>query len=425
MKVVIAGYGVEGKASYQYWRMLGDNVTIADERTSLPDAPAGAKLLLGAHAFEHLESYDMIVRGPGVSPKKLLYGDKVWSATNEFFAVCPAPVIGITGTKGKGTTASLIAAILRAAGETVHLVGNIGMPALEALPLVGKGDIVIYELSSFQLWDICQSPYVAVLLGIEPDHLDVHADMGEYIAAKANIVRFQTAPEVTIWNRHNQIANAIAAESAALKMPYPDEQGVYEEGGFFYCKGEKLCAISALQLPGRHNVENACAAISACSHFVKNGLSRAVEQGLQSFSGLPHRLKFVAEKQGVRYYDDSIATTPGSAIAAMRSFEAPKILILGGSNKGAQYEEVVGVARDTNTRVIAVGQTGHTIEALCRSSGVPVYREEGLVGAAVRRAAAIAEEGSVVILSPASASFDQYKNYSDRGDQFVNAVEEL
>lgn len=425
MKVVIAGYGVEGKASYDYWRALGDEVAVADERLELAHAPEGARLLLGPSAFHELDDFDLIVRSPGVAPKKLPYGDKVWSATNEFFTMCKSPIIGITGTKGKGTTSSLIASILRAAGETIHLVGNIGVPALEALPQVKNGDIIVYELSSFQLWDACQSPYVAVILGIEPDHLDVHKDFEDYIAAKANIVRYQHQPQVTVWKQNNEVATHIAQQSEAILMPYPDQDCVYADEDFFWYKGEKLCATTALQLPGKHNIDNACAAITVCSCFIKEGLAAAVEEGLSSFTGLAHRLKFVAKKHGVSYYDDSIATTPGSAVAAMQSFEAPKILLLGGSSKGAIYDDVIAAAKVTNTKVIAMGQTGAVIEQLCRKKGVEVYRETGGMHDVVGRAKALAKEGEIVILSPASASFDQYKSYADRGEQFIAAVEGL
>lgn len=425
MKVVIAGFGVEGRASYEYWHSLGDDVAIADERIELAEAPEGARLILGPNAFAQLANFDLIVRTPGVKLSKLPYGEKVWSATNEFFSACPAPIIGITGTKGKGTVSSLIASILRAAGETVHLVGNIGTPALEALPTINDTDIVVFELSSFQLWDAVRSPYIAVVLGIEPDHLDVHSTFDDYVEAKANIVRYQTPSQVTIWNKNNEFAARIAEESMAIRIPYPSEQGAYEEDGFFWSRGEKLCTTNALQLPGAHNIENACAAIAASSYFVNDGFADAVKNGLQAFTGLPHRLKFVAEKRGVKYYDDSIATTPGSAIAAMYSFDAPKLLILGGSNKGARYDGVVAVAKETGTSVLAVGQTGKTIYELCKAAGVPAYREEGLMPVVVAHAATIADSGGVVILSPASASFDQYKNYADRGDKFIAAVKEL
>lgn len=408
MKVVIAGYGVEGKASLAYWRNQGAEVSIADQRQELTDPPVGVPLILGPDAFERLADFDLVIRSPSLRPDKLPYADKVWSATNEFLAKCPVPVIGVTGTKGKGTTSSLIASILRASGKTVHLVGNIGVPALEVLPNIRPEDIVVYELSSFQLWDAARSPQVAVVLGIEPDHLDVHKDFNEYVDAKANIARYQTSSDTVVYNVNNSFSCQIAELSQANKIPYPFD--ISEVSG-------------SLLIPGQHNIENASAAVAAIRQFTTD--ADIIRQGLSAFTGLPHRLKFVAEKAGVRYYDDSIATTPGSAIAAMHSFPEPKLLILGGSDKGAQYDTVVAVAQETGTQVLAIGQTGEKIADLCEAKGVPVIRETGLMPEVVARAAALATAGSVVILSPASASFDQYKSYSDRGDQFVRAVEEL
>lgn len=408
MKVVIAGYGVEGKASLAYWRARGDEVSIADERQELIDPPLGVPLILGAEAFDHLEGFDLIIRSPSLRPDRLPYGDKVWSATNEFLSQCTVPIIGVTGTKGKGTTSSLIASILRAAGKTVHLVGNIGVPSLEVLPRIQPNDIVVYELSSFQLWDAIRSPHVAVVLGIEQDHLDVHKDFDEYVNAKANIARHQLAEDTVVYNANNTTSLQIAEMSLGTKIAYPFDISEVS---------------SSLQIPGQHNVDNASAAIAAVREFTTD--SQVIREGLAGFSGLPHRLKFVAEKGGVKYYDDSIATTPGSAIAAMRSFSEPKVLVLGGSDKGAQYDEVITVAKETGTRVIAIGQTGERIAELCQANNVPVTRETGLMSAVVATIATQTPAGSVVLLSPASASFDQYKSYSDRGDQFIRAVEEL
>lgn len=408
MKVVIAGYGIEGRASLIYWQNQGAEVAIADQRGAIPDAPKGVQLILGNDAFSKLGDFDLIIRSPSLRPDMLSYSSHVWSSTNEFFAKCPALIIGVTGTKGKGTTSSLIAAILQAAGKTVHLVGNIGVPPLEVLPVIQASDFVVFELSSFQLWDIQRSPQVAVVLGIEPDHLDVHANLEEYVNAKANIARFQTSDGVIVYNENNEFARRIADLSPGRHVAYPF--AIADVSG-------------SLQIPGAHNVENASAAIAAVRGIVDD--SDMIRRGFESFSGLPHRLKFVAEKNGVKYYDDSIATTPGSAIAAMRSFAEPKVLILGGSDKGASYEEVVAMAKATGTKVLAIGQTGNSIKELCEQDGVNVERDDGVMSGVVPHAAEMAQAGGVVILSPASASFDQYKSYSDRGDQFVHAVEEL
>ena len=425
MKVVIAGFGVEGQASLLYWHNQGAEVSIADERDTLRVPVEATHAILGADAFSRLDEFDLIVRSPSVNPAKLPHGDKVWSATNEFLAQCPAPIVGVTGTKGKGTTSSLIAAILRASGKTVHLVGNIGVPALEVLPNITAEDVVVYELSSFQLWDAQKSPHVAVVLMIEPDHLDVHATMDEYVTAKSQIVRHQTHDDVVLYHPTNVFSAAIAeaAESHALRYAVPDDGQAYVKENTFFIQDIPICNVDALQIVGAHNQENACAAISAA--LAIGGIRESVEAGLRSFTGLPHRLKFVREVKGVAYYDDSIATTPGSAIAALHSFTVPRYIILGGSDKGASYDDVVAECKNTNATVIAIGQTGNVIAELCTQAGVSCYRETGLMNDVVARTSELATEGSVVILSPASASFDQYANYGDRGNQFVAAVEAL
>ena len=443
MRVAIAGYGVEGQSSYKYFVAKGDDVTIVTNKVSpqypLPD---GAQAIVEDDAFDRLEDFDMVVRTPPMRPDSIHTNGKVWSATNEFFAMCPVPIIGVTGTKGKGTTCSLIESILRAAGHTVHLVGNIGTPALDVLPQIKEGDFVVYELSSFQLWDIEKSPHVAVVLMIEPDHLDVHKDFDEYLEAKSNIRRFQWMDDECLYHPTNQYSHQIAATplvhapvleteeyggsiTFAQRYATSDDDQVYVRDGFFCVQDRQICSIDNLQLPGAHNLENACAAMSVITELWLDVTDEEYAKGLQSFTGLPHRLKFVRETEGVKYYDDSIATTPGSAIAALRAFNEPKVIILGGSDKGAAYQEIVDVCSQTGTRVVAIGQTGERIAELCRQHEVEAVRETGGMSDVVAAARREAKPGEVVILSPASASFDQYKSYSDRGDQYVAAVEEL
>jgi UDP-N-acetylmuramoylalanine--D-glutamate ligase len=331
----------------------------------------------------------------------------------------------VTGTKGKGTTSSLAAAILKESGRTVHLVGNIGVPAIQELENIKKDDVVVYEMSSFQLWDAQKSPHIAIVLMLEPDHLDVHASFEEYVEAKSQIVRHQSAEDIALYHPTNQWSSEIAHSGVSQPVRYgvPDDGQVYVDGDAFYIEDTRICSVTALQLVGEHNRENACAAISAA---LAAGAERsAVEAGLKSFHGLNHRLKFVRTVNGVSYYDDSIATTPGSAIAALRSFTAPRFIILGGSSKGAVYDEIVAECRAANATVIAIGQTGEIIARLCAEQDVACHRVTGLMDEVVAKAHEIAPEGSVVMLSPASASFDQYDNYGHRGDQFVAAVEAL
>lgn len=429
MNIAIAGYGVEGKANYDYYKSRGE-VTIVDERETLEDVPAGATTILGKGAFEKLDGFDLVVRTAGLSPAKLKTGVTVWSATNEFFEKCPASIVGVTGSKGKGTTCSLIASILREAGETVRLVGNIGVPALGVLPEVKPSDIVVYELSSFQLWDLQKSPEIAVVLMIEPDHLDVHASFDEYVAAKANIRKYQAKDGVCFYHPTNKYSRRVAQASKqpnAYRYGAPGSpRSVYVQDGNFMVEECVICPLDALQLPGAHNVENACAAISVALEF--NVEHAAIERGLRAFTGLPHRLKFVREAAGVKYYDDSIATTPGSAVASMRAFAQPKVIILGGSGKGADFAEVANTAAKTGVKLaVLIGSEAGKIEAELKKAGVPTQNlgETVTMQETVRHAAAAAAPGDVVVLSPACASFGMFKNYKDRGEQFIAAVEAL
>jgi UDP-N-acetylmuramoylalanine--D-glutamate ligase len=428
MKIAIAGYGVEGEANYRYYNTPDNQVVIIDEKQPSHQPPVDASLIIGDDAFARLNGYDMVVRTAGLAPRKITTDGKIWSATNEFFANCPAPIIGVTGSKGKGTTSSLIAGILSAAGKTIHLVGNIGVPALDILPTIQPDDIVVYELSSFQLWDLEKSPQIAVVLMIEADHLDVHADMAEYVTAKSQIVRHQTAGDLTVYNASNRYATSIAELTIGDKIGYQSPETAHVKDDYFWYGEQKLCSTDTLQLPGGHNLDNACAAINAVWRFTQD--ASVIASGLAAFTGLPHRLKFVRSVAGVAYYDDSIATTPGSSIAAVRAFTQPKVLIVGGSDKGADYTPLVLeiMANDSIRAVIAIGEQGPAIAGLLTEAGAHVavhVLDTKDMHTIVAHSAACAQSGDVVILSPACASFDMFKSYADRGDQFIAAVNEL
>jgi UDP-N-acetylmuramoylalanine--D-glutamate ligase len=426
MKVAIAGFGIEGRSNYQYYKNRGYEVTIADERPELQDAPEGATILNGPGVFEKLDGFDLVIRTASLAPRKIKTDGKVWSATNEFFAQCPATIIGVTGSKGKGTVCSLIASILRASGRTVHLLGNIGVPALDELEKIQPDDIVVYELSSFQLWDAEKSPHIAVVNVIEPDHLDIHADFEEYVAAKSRITKYQTATDIVVYALGNEYSRQIAEQSVGTKLPAPEQTTTHVENGAFWYGEAELCSVDALQLPGPHNRNNACLAITAVWPLTQD--IAAIETGLRNFTGLPHRLKFVRTVNEVDYYDDSIATTPGSAIAAIKAFEQPKVMILGGSSKGGDFQEMAVLAVKSNVRgAVLIGQEAERIEPLLKEQGVSTQN----LGTAVKMpeivaaAQAMAQPGDVVLMSPACASFGMFKSYKDRGEQFVAAVEAL
>lgn len=426
MKIAIAGYGIEGVSNYRYYAADSTNeITIVDQHQPNLDIPAGVLTIMGEDALDNLGGFDLVVRTAGLNPSKIKTDGKIWSATNEFFAQCPAPIIGVTGSKGKGTTASLITGILKAAGKKVWLVGNIGIAALDVLEDITSDDVVVYELSSFQLWDIQSSPHVAVVLFIEQEHLDAHNDMADYVTAKANITRYQTSEDWLVYNQANQYASAIAQGSAAQPIPYPDPKSAHIHDGSFYYAEQLICSVEALQIIGRHNQDNACAAIDAVWDLTQD--RGAIENGLRHFTGLPHRLRFVREVGGVRYYDDSIATTPSSAVAALRSFDVPKVIILGGSSKGSDFSELAMELTRHEVKAILIGVEAEKIAASCHKAGFTDFEimAQPTAETIVQRAASLAQPGSVVLLSPASASFGLFKNYVDRGEQFIAAVEAL
>lgn len=441
MKIALLGFGLETKSAYHFLRKKYPDATfdIYDQSAeSKLAAPQQSEVFLGVNDFSQVEA-DVLVRTPAVNPKDLPFGANITSVSRLFFENSPAKIIGVTGSKGKGTTASFIAEILRAAGIKTHLVGNIGLPALDILSEVQPEDIVVYELSSFQLWDMEKSPSIAVITNIEPDHLDVHDDFDDYVQAKMNIFAHQTADDFAIYNGQNKEIlsriNQLKTETPAKFIAFPSSECAHISGDQFAWSGQELFNLNILKLPGAHNQSNALAAINATFPILNakfdnlEDIKRAWTEGLAKFEGLPHRLKFVAEKGGVKFYDDSIATTPGSAIAAINAFSAPKILILGGSDKGADLSELVEkIAKSSASEVknvVLIGGEADNLQNKLAEVGFRRFINLGkgaVMPEIVETAYDLAVAGDIVILSPAHASFDMFKSYSDRGDRFVRAV---
>lgn len=427
MRVAIVGYGLEGKSAMHYWLDQGAEVTVFDQKDPRETLPNGVSIQVGSDVFEHLQGYDVVMRSPGVSPDKIKTDGRLSSGTREFFTHCPAPIIGVTGSKGKGTTCSFIASMLRNAGKQVHLVGNIGQPALDSLPAIKADDVVIYELSSFQLWDLDKSPHVAVVVMIEPEHLDMHGDLDQYLAAKTNIVAYQSVDDVTVYHATNPYAARIISNSKARKIPYTSPPGAYVQDGWFMMGDQKICSVNQMKLPGIHNQDNVCAAITAAWQYTQD--REAITKAISEFTGLDHRLKFVREVDGAKYYDDSIATTPGSVMAALKAFSGPKILIMGGSDKGVDFTEMATKIASSDVRqVIIIGVSRAKIKAAlikAKFTHYQLFDEHSNMSEIVATAKKLAQNGDTVILSPACASFDMFKDYKDRGDQFIAAVEAL
>lgn len=422
-KIAIAGFGVEGRASYEYYSRLGADITIVDEKEKIEGIPEGVKTLLGEGVFEKLHEYDLVIRSPQINPARIVTHGKIWSATNEFFEKCPAPIIGVTGTKGKGTTSTLIADILRNTGKEVHLVGNIGVPALDVIQDIAEEDIVVFELSSFQLWDIERSPQTAVVLMIEPDHMDVHASMDEYVNAKRNITYHQTEDDLLVHHPTNTFVKDIVESSVAQKKAYLTPQGAHIEADSIKIANKIVCQTNEVGLLGTHNLENICAAITASWHYTQD--VEAIKKAVVSFKGLPHRLEFVREVNGVKFYNDSFSTGPGATLAALRSFNEPLILLLGGSDKGIDLSKLVNAFNPEKHTIVLIGSSSKKLEKKLTSKGFNRFINLGdlkSMSEIVKKVNENSGDTKIVLLSPAHASFDMFKNVYDRGDQFKKAV---
>lgn len=431
MKIAIIGFGAQGRSAYEYWRQ-GNEITVCDanEQTELPK---DVERRLGPDHLKGLADFDLIVRSPIVHPNDIVAAnspailEKVTTVTNEFFKVCPTKnIIGVTGTKGKGTTSTLATKMLEADDRRVHLGGNIGTPPLDLLKEgIQPDDWVVLELANFQLIDLKYSPRIAICLMVTPEHLDWHADSDEYFTAKNQLFRYQTSDDYAIYYAKNEISKRIASTGDGQKIPYMETPGATIVDNNIVIGNQTVCPVSEVKLLGQHNLQNACAAITAVWEITQN--AEAIRSVLTSFSGLEHRLELVREFDGARYYNDSFGTTPETAIVAIEAFEAPKIVILGGSDKGADYNELAKVVAKSNIRkVLLIGQQAARIQEALDNSGFTNYVAGGKnIAEIVAAARSCAKPGDVILLSPACASFDMFKNYQDRGDQFKRAVAEL
>jgi UDP-N-acetylmuramoylalanine--D-glutamate ligase len=431
MNIAIIGFGLEGKAAYDYWKD-GNEITVCDQNQATA-VPEGIAARLGDDYLQNLGDFDLIVRSPFVHPKQLIEAngeailDKVTSNSNEFLKVCPTKnVIGVTGSKGKGTTSTLIAKMLEAAGKTVHLGGNIGVPALELLENgIAPDDWVVLELSSFQLIDLKTSPHIAVCLMVVSEHMDWHEDFEEYIAAKQQLFMHQDEDDIAIYFGGEENSVSVADASMGVQIPYFEAPGATVTDGAITIDGQAICKTDKLKLLGAHNWQNACAAVTAVWQATQD--VAALRQVLTSFAGLEHRLEFVAEIGSAKYYDDSFGTTPETAIVAVQAFDAPKVLILGGSDKGASYDELATVIAKSDMRqVLLIGEQAGRIQAALDAVGFVAYSPGGAnMTEVVASASNVTQAGDVVLLSTACASFDMFKDYKDRGDQFKQAVRAL
>lgn len=397
----------------------------------------GVQLILGENYLEDLRE-DIIFRTPGMKyhlpqlEAARKRGAAVTSEMEVFFQLCPCKIYAVTGSDGKTTTTSIIAELLKAQGKTVHLGGNIGKPLLPEIESIQPEDCAVVELSSFQLISMRESPDVAVVTNLSPNHLDVHKDMQEYIDAKKNILLHQGAFSRTVLNAGNEITASFAPQVRGdcwmFRRGAPVERGVWCDGETIYVHGQALLPISQIRIPGWHNVENYMAAIAAVWGDVEPQTIRRVAE---TFAGVEHRAEFVRELRGVKYYNDSIATSPTRVISGMLSLFPQKILLIaGGYDKHIPFEPLGPAVCEKVKTLILLGDTAQKIQDAVQAApqyqgGCPEILRVDNMEQAVAAAAAHAQPGDIVSLSPACAAFDLYPNFEVRGRHYKDIVNGL
>lgn len=421
-KIAILGLGINNKNLAEYFKSRKIPYEVFDDWQS------------PAELTGKIDGFDVVFRTPGLPflsrpiQQARQNGAVVYSQTKLFFDLCPGQIIGVTGTKGKGTAATLTRNILAAAGKRAFLAGNIGQDPFAFLDQIAPADLVVLELSSFQLQDLHKSPHVAVVLKITPEHLDYHHDLEEYIDAKTPILAYQSAADFAVLNYDQEITRSFAPKTAGQIVWNSLSQAV-KPGCFVnnekiilnFDQTVELLDVAAIQLLGRFNLENVTAAIAAAAVAGVKDYA-AMRKAVAQFRALPHRLELVAEVKGVKFYNDSFATTPETTMAALSAFLEPVILIVGGSEKKADYRELgKAIAHSKIKALLPIGVTGPAIAKLARGAGYRGRIADQIFTAMpqiVKAANDLAQRGDAVLLSPASASFGMFKNYKHRGELF-------
>jgi len=422
-KILIVGAGIEGKAVAKYLRLRlkGVKLNLVDQKD-------------GDDYLAKQKEYDIAIKSPGV--KSELIKIPYTTATNIFLANAKGKVIGITGTKGKSTTSTLVYQMLKAQSLDAYFGGNIGQSPLDFIGNLNNNSWTVLEMSSYQLNDLKISPHIAVVLMITSEHLDYHKTQEDYINAKRNILKFQNTQDFAIINKDYPASHESDIHTLAKIFRVSRERevgnGCFVEKDCIWCsrdgKKEKIIETNKIKLLGRHNLENVCAAVCAVTLA---GVSKAnISKVLKEFGGLPHRLEFVGEKNGILYYNDSLATVPEAAIEAMKALPDTETLIAGGFDRGLDYS---GLGQYLNKgqikTLILFPPTGTRIwEEICKTTSEgnrPEKFDVQTMGQAVRIAVAETAPGKICLLSPASASFGTFKDYKDRGEQFKKEIQKL
>lgn len=442
-RVTVLGIGISNRPLIKLLLEHGVSVTARDRQTreklgSFAEEieSSGCKLVLGDGYLEGIEA-DVIFRSPGIRPDvpqlaaAIEKGAVLTSEMEAFFEVCPCRILAVTGSDGKTTTTTVISEILKNAGYTVHVGGNIGTPLLDKADGMSPNDICVLELSSFQLMTLKRSPDIAVITNLAPNHLDVHKSMEEYTWAKRNIFVNDPQPRRVVLNLDNDITRSfipdVKNETSLFSMRESVTNGVYLDNGRIKCvhDGEETVIMERedIFLPGDHNVENYMAAFAATY-----GLAgfEAMAETARTFKGVEHRIEFVRQLNGIRFYNDSIASSPSRTTAGLRSFKDKVVLIAGGKDKGVPFDGLGEEICLHVKKLIVTGWTADKIkEAVLNAGGtMPIIKRDDFKEAVIAAYEA-AESGDVVILSPACTSFDHFKNFEERGRYFKDIVNGL
>lgn len=449
-RVALIGTGVSHTELIELFLRKGIDVTVLDRKTKDQLDPElysrlhslGARFILGEGYLDRLSDFDVVYRTPGMyyyNPKLSKAredGVIITSEIESFFQLCPCKIYAVTGSDGKTTTTTIISEFLKAEGYKVWLGGNIGKALLPRIESISETDVAVVELSSFQLISMRQSPDVAVITNIAPNHLDVHSSMEEYIQAKCNILDHQTAFSRAVLNSDNEetigLLGHVRGRVSTFSRLHPVTLGAYLDGDRVLCYSDgrrsvKIIPASRIKIPGEHNIENYLAAISAVWGDVSvDSICRVARH----FGGVEHRIEFVRELDGVRYYNDSIASNPTRVIAGLRSFNKRIIIIAGGYDKKIPFEPLAGPVNEFVKVLILMGDTASKIEKAVTDT--PLYDSSklkilhaGSMSEAVALARENAEPGDIVSLSPACASFDMYPNFEARGRDYKSIVSAL
>ena len=449
-KVAFIGTGVSHLELIRLFLAKGINVVVCDKKDKdkfdkeIYDefSSKGAEFSLGENYLDAIFGCDVIFRTPGmyynnpVLTKAREKGIVVTSEMEVFFDLCPCEIYAVTGSDGKTTSTTLISEFLKTEGKTVHLGGNIGRALLPIIETISENDVAVVELSSFQLISMRKSPDVAVITNISPNHLDVHGTMEEYIDSKCNLIRHQNAFSKTVLNYENEetmkLAPIVRGKLVNFSLKREIENGAYlrEDGMLCYSENGAITEIihkDEIKIPGIHNVDNYLTAITAVWGNVS---VESIVKVAKTFGGVEHRIEFVRELDGVRWYNDSIATSPTRVIAGLKSFDRKIIVIAGGYDKKIPFEPMAKPINDHVKTLILMGATADKIEKAVTEC--PEYKDSGLkilhvssMEDAVNTARDLAEPGDIVSLSPACASFDMYRMFEDRGNHFKKLVNEL